>query len=322
MSTGQSERGLNAEAKNALDTILRRIDFRADVFYRGQLCDSWALDTSGTGHVNFHLVCHGDCWLHMPGSAAATRLVGGDIVVFPRDAPHVIGSSPEPPPAYGLKNVTRQVPMGAMNPGTALICGFLEIDRTARQLLLSSLPEHLVIDGRSGSEGASASTLLNLLFSEASGDGLGVSAILDRLTDALLFYVVRDLALRELPTSGLLRAFCDPQVRRAVLAITADPGRRWTVDTLAQQALLSRSVFADRFIQSCGFAPIEFLTIWRMHLARRWLEGERASILEVSERCGYESPAAFSKAFKRTMGVGPGQFRRLGSVRSGPARKS
>lgn len=305
-----------ADALQALNDLLRRINFRSDVFFRGRLCDSWALDTSGTGHVNFHLVGDGQCWLHLPATVAATRLVAGDIVVFPHDAVHVIGSSPEPPEAFGVKQISTLAPMDQASAGTALLCGFVEVDRTARQLLLNALPPFLVMATGSQDSSQRIRTLVELLFAEAGCDELAAPAILDRLADALLFHVVRDLARRQLRTPGLLGAFADANLRRAVVAMSADPSRRWTVEGLAREALMSRSVFADRFDQCCGMSPIEFLTTWRMHLARRLLEQERASVLDVAERCGYESPASFSKAFKRIMGAGPGQFRKIGSTRS------
>jgi AraC family transcriptional regulator, activator of mtrCDE len=131
----------------------------------------------------------------------------------------------------------------------------------------------------------------------------------------LLFYIVRDLVEKNLPIPGLLGVFGDTQICNAVLAIHANLGLHWTLDNLAETAYLSRSVFAERFFQACGMPPIEFLTLWRMYFARRWLEQDKASVADVAERCGYESAAAFSKAFKRVMGVGPGQFRKIGGMR-------
>jgi AraC-like DNA-binding protein len=142
-----------------------------------------------------------------------------------------------------------------------------------------------------------------------------VPLILDRFADALLFYVVRNLVENDLPVQGLLGAFGDAQICKVLLAINEKPGQHWTLDNLAEKAYLSRSVFAERFFQACGMPPIEFLTIWRMYFARRWLEQEKASVMDVAERCGYESAAAFSKAFKRIMGVGPGQYRKIGGIR-------
>jgi AraC family transcriptional regulator, activator of mtrCDE len=315
MASTKYEKPLSQDAKQALNEILRRISFRAEVFYRGQLCDSWALDTSGSGNVNFHIVCHGECWLHLPDSQASTRLQGGDILVFPHDAAHVIGSSGEKPSAFGIQNVTREVPLDRTNPGTALICGFLEIDHSVRRLLLGAMPEFIVIAAQSGDNNAAVRTLLDLLFAEAGMDEVGATAIMDRLADALLFYIVRNLVEKDLPVPGLLGAFGDAQICNAVLAINANPGEHWTIDNLAETAHLSRSAFAERFLLACGMPPIEFLTIWRMYFARRWLEQDKATVMDVAERCGYESAAAFSKAFKRVMGAGPGQFRKIGGIR-------
>jgi AraC family transcriptional regulator, activator of mtrCDE len=315
MASPTKEKAFPQDAKQALNEILRRISFRAEVFYRGQLCDSWALDTSGTGNVNFHIVCHGECWLHLPDSQAPTRLQGGDILVFPHDAAHIIGSSEEKPRAFGIQNVTREVRLDRTSPGTALICGFLEIDHSVRRLLMGALPEFLVIASQSGDTNVAVRTLLDLLFAEAGMDEVGATAILDRLADALLFYIVRDLVEKNLPIPGLLGAFGDAQICKAVLAINANPGEHWTLDNLAETAHLSRSAFAERFLLACGMPPIEFLTIWRMYFARRWLEQDKATVMDVAERCGYESAAAFSKAFKRVMGAGPGQFRKIGGVR-------
>jgi AraC family transcriptional regulator, activator of mtrCDE len=301
-------------AKQALNEILRRVGFRAEVFYRGQLCDYWALDTSGRGKVNFHIVCHGECWLHLPSAPKPIRLHSGDVVVFPDDAPHIIGSSEEQPQVFGIQKISREVLLATTNQGTALICGFLEIDHSVRRLLLGSLPDFIVIVSEDGTNINAVRGLLDLLFAEASMDKIGATAILDRLADALLFYIIRDLVEKELPIQGLLGAFGDAHICRVLIAINENPGEHWTLDNMAEKAFLSRSVFAERFLQVCGMPPIEFLTIWRMYFARRWLEQEKASVMDVAVRCGYESAAAFSKAFKRVMGSGPGQFRKIGSI--------
>lgn len=190
--TSNTNKGFPNDAKQALNEILRRISFRAEVFFRGQLCDSWELDTSGTGNVNFHIVSHAECWLHLPNSKTPVKLLNGDIVVFPNDAAHIIGSSEVPPLAFGIQNVTRQMPLGRHNPGTALICGFLEIDNAVRRLLMGALPEFIVIATQTGESNNAVRILLDLLFAEATMDEVGATAILDRLADALLFYIVRN----------------------------------------------------------------------------------------------------------------------------------
>ena len=240
---------------------------------------------------------------------------GGDIIIFPHDAVHLLSSSMERPSHFGIQDVGQVIPMDQANPGTALLCGFLEIDHPTRSLLLGSLPDVMVINDQAQPHSGPIDLLLGLLFAEAAKDTTATAAILDRLADALLFYLIRDLSHKNLPVPGLLGALEDSHVSRAILAIHANPESHWTLESLAKTAHLSRSVFAERFVAACGMPAIEFLTFWRMYLARRWLENEKVSVMEAAGRCGYESVAAFSKAFKRVMGAGPGQFRKIGRVR-------
>jgi len=205
--------------------------------------------------------------------------------------------------------------MERTHPGVAIICGLIQIDHLSRKLLLGTLPDFIVINGNTSANNDSMRTLLELLFSEAKVNAIGARAILDRLADALIFYIVRDIVEKDIPMPGLLGAFEDTQICNALLAIHENLQENWTLDKLAEKAFLSRSVFAERFMQVCGLPPIEFLTVWRMYYARRWLEQEHASVIDVAERCGYRSEASFSKAFKRVMGVGPGQFRKIGATK-------
>ncbi len=306
------KKGLSQESIEIINAILRRINFRAEVFYRGQVCDSWALDTSGSGNVNFHMICHGDCWLHFPGKQEVTYLRGGDIVVFPEDAVHVLSSSKLPPKAFGIQDISAETPLSRENRGTALLCGYLITDPLVRKLLLQNLPSFVVISANTPNmPAASINILLDLLFTEAKFNLLGATAILDRLADALMFYVVRDLAINQLEFPGLLGVLSDAYLGKSVHAFTLDPAKAWTLESLASVACLSRSVFAERFLKVCKIPPMEFVAIWRMYLARRWLEQDNANVVDVAERCGYQSAAAFSKAFKRIIGVGPGQCRKL-----------
>ncbi len=172
------------------------------------------------------------------------------------------------------------------------------------------LPEYLIIRSHQGEEAKQFRALIDLLFSETQADHLGAAAILDRLADAMMFYVIRHALAQGTQSAGLLVALADKQIRPALVAMCDEPAQTWTVDALAEKVFMSRSSFAERFSTLVGKTPMEFLTEWRMQLARRWLERDRLSVTEVAERCGYQSETAFSKAFKRIAGVGPGEFRR------------
>ena len=302
------------ETKRVLDDYLRRISFRSEVFYRGQVCENWSLDISGTGHINFHVVCHGDGWLRMPGMSEPIPLHQGDVVVLPHDSSHLVLSAPGQAAEYGKIFAPQQVPLDRNAAGTALVCGYLIVDRATRGLLFAMLPNYLIVRAKEdvGQDTGSAQfrALIDLLFAEAQANRVGATAVLDRLSDALMFYVIRHAMEMRTQTVGLLAALGDKQIRPALVAICDQPAHAWNVDALAATTFMSRSAFAERFHALIGKAPMEFLTEWRMQLARVWLEQDLLSVAAVSARCGYQSEAAFSKAFKRVTGVGPGEFRR------------
>ena len=298
------------EAKRVLDEYLRTISFRSEVYFRGQVCEDWYLDTSGSGHINVHVVCHGDCWFQLPGLSEPLQLHEGDVVVLPRDAAHLLLSAPGLPAQYGVISKPHQVPHNRAQPGTALFCGYLIVDKNTYGNVFAMLPEYLIIRSHQGEEAKQFRALIDLLFSETQADHLGAVAILDRLADAMMFYVIRHALAQGAQSAGLLVALADKQIRPALVAMCDEPAQAWTVDVLAERVFMSRSSFAGRFSTLVGKTPMEFLAEWRMQLARGWLERDRLSVAEVAERCGYQSETAFSKAFKRIAGVGPGEFRR------------
>jgi AraC-like DNA-binding protein len=298
------------EAKRVLDEYLRTISFRSEVYFRGQVCEDWYLDTSGSGHINVHVVCHGDCWFQLPGLSEPLQLHEGDVVVLPRDAAHLLLSAPGLPAQYGVISKPHQVPHNRAQPGTALFCGYLIVDKNTYGNVFAMLPEYLIIRSHQGDEAKQFRALIDLLFSETQADHLGAVAILDRLADAMMFYVIRHALVQGTQSTGLLVALADKQIRPALMAMCDEPAQTWTVEALAERVFMSRSSFAERFSTLVGKTPMDFLAEWRMQLARRWLERDRLSVAEVAERCGYQSETAFSKAFKRIAGVGPGEFRR------------
>ena len=292
-----------------LDELLRRAHFRSDVYFRNKLCDSWSLDTSGTGRVSSHIVREGSCWLHVPGNAEPQRLEAGDILVVPRDVTHALSSGRYVPPAGALV-MPNKLSLRDTSEGVALLCGYLDIDRASRRMLLSGLPDILIVRPESGALAQQTSDLLQLMFKEAAQDNDGGQAVLDRLADALLLYIIR-LCVNEQSTQvGLFAALADAQLGVLVRALCSEPERDWSLASMAATVNMSRSAFAARFQESLQQPPIAFLTEWRMRLARDYLQKSRQTTMAIAESCGYSSEAAFAKAFKREEGVGPGEYRR------------
>jgi AraC-like DNA-binding protein len=303
------------EARRVLDEYLRTISFRSEVYYRGQVCDDWYLDTSGPGHINVHVVCHGDCWFQLPGLSEPQPLHEGDVVVLPHDAAHLLLSAPDLPARYGEISKPHQIAHNRDLPGTALFCGYLIVDQNAYGNVFAMLPEYLIIRSHEGEEAKQFRALIDLLFAETQSDHLGATAVLDRLADAMMFYVIRHALARNPVSVGLLAGLMDKQICSALAVMCEDPAHDWSVESLAARVFMSRSSFAERFSGLVGKTPMEFLAEWRMQQARRWLERDRLSVAEVAARCGYQSEAAFGKAFKRIAGVGPGEYRRARAPR-------
>ena len=289
-----------------IDALLRRLAPRVEVSFRGQVCNQWHIDTSGQGRMSFHIVGHGSTWLHLP--EAAPRALGqGDILVLPWDSPHVLAQRADITPRFGHTEVSGTAPLAAPADGTALICGYLDVDRATCRLLRGALPNALVI--RADDE--PLASLTQLLFQEAARDTPNTDPLLIRLAATLLLYVLREGMTRHpTPATGLSAALTHPRLHPALDAMLAEPEYPWTVAELAEKAHLSRSGFAQRFREALGRGPIDLLTEWRMLHARHLLNEERICVPEVAERCGYRSEAAFARAFKRIMGYGPGEARR------------
>lgn len=296
-------------AQQNLNDFLRRIHLGSEMYYIGQLCDTWKLSTPGSGATSFHLVSHGDVWLHMDSLPQPMQLLPGDIAFFPQDAAHAICDrpyfSPEEKDSWG-----RQVAYNRNAPGAGLICGHLRLPAHLYRLLLASFPDFLLVRPDNTPVGQRMRDLIELMMLEAEGNELGVTAILDRLSDMLFLYIIRHTLHLNPRLSPLLIATTDEHLRLATQAFIETHAEPWTVDSLAKKACLSRTAFAERFSSLVGMPPMEFVATWRVQLASGWLADGNANMLDVALRCGYESEAAFRKAFKRITGTSPGKARK------------
>ena len=303
---------------DVLDNLLQGLRLRTTIFHRGTFCGAWALDTSGSGRAAFHLVLGGTCWLRVPSHPTPIGLVAGDLVLFPRDAPHTIAGDENPTVAV---NEAASTPIEAQSPvpGTTLICGHFEFAAHGSNGLLDALPDHVVFPASPSGDVAWPRQILEQIFEESRADRPARSVMIERLVDLLFIEAIRTYLIASPQSTGLFAAMNDPQIRRALDAMHADVERAWTVEELATTAAMSRSAFASRFQAILGRSPLGYLTAWRMQLAHDWLQ-EGATVLDVALRCGYQTEAAFHRAFKRETGITPGLLRRTTGARSVKAR--
>ena len=183
-----------------------------------------------------------------------------------------------------------------------LVCGVVEPERPGVAHLLDLLPSVLLLPGGSGS--GWLPVLLGMIAEEVRSDRPGAEAVVTRLADVVVVQAVRAWLDDGAAGPGWLRALRDPQVGRAVACVHQEPGTAWTVDRLAREARMSRSAFAARFTELAGEPALRYVTRWRMHLATVAL-GRGARVGELARRLGYDSEAAFSRAYKRVTGVPP-----------------
>lgn len=266
----------------------------------------------------FHTLLEGSCWVELiDGSVDPIQLHAGDVVAFPMDDAHVlcstIGMRAAPDLAMYIHPVDHQLPY-VLNQGSGaeschFVCGYLGCDVRPYNPFIGSLPR--VLHGRAAASQGWLSHLVRHAVSETDRHHAGGETVLAKLAELLFIEVIRQ-HIDGLPSDsrGWLSALRHPQIGPALRLIHGRPAYDWTIEQLAREVGLSRSVFAERFSHFAGVAPMQYLTRWRMQLATRRLERPGISVAQVGEEVGYESEAAFSRAFKKVVGTSPGSWRR------------
>ncbi|MBT0769526.1 AraC family transcriptional regulator [Kineosporia sp. J2-2] len=272
----------------------------------------WSLTLRAYAPLMLVVPARGEFWLTVPGSGKQLLLAEGDIAVVHGDLEQVMSSRPDLEPEDGEELFRRQgraaLELGDSPDVTVLGC-HIALDRNGEDLLLAALPPVTHIRAQDG-QAPVLHWLLDRLLAEMSAEGNG-SAFAARQYAGLLFVEVLRGFLAD-PSAGppsWLRVLATPALAPAAHAMQADPGRAWTLEHLARTVAMSRSTFAERFREAAGVPPLTYLLHWRMRLAERALREDDVTIASLSHSLGYATESSFSHAFKRTLGLSPGQFR-------------
>ncbi|MGN6516150.1 MAG: AraC family transcriptional regulator [Rhizomicrobium sp.] len=269
--------------------------------------------------ISYHVITEGRCFANLIGHDPIP-LQAGEIVVFTRGDAHVVASGPgmraaqpNPESLYGEGALHQPfyVTVGEEGPISAkFVCGFLACDDRPFNPLLDNLPS--VIKVAAGGESRWLGEFIHVAANESAERRAGGEGVLARLSELMFIEVVRR-HLESLPPAqiGWLAGLRDPFVGKALSLLHAKPAQDWTIDDLARDVGLSRSVLAERFNDMVGMPPIQYLANWRMQIAAGMLSRGDRNIASVASETGYSSEAAFSRAFKRLMGVSPSEHRRL-----------
>ncbi|MFK4822757.1 AraC family transcriptional regulator [Ochrobactrum quorumnocens] len=272
------------------------------------------------GHAYFHYLAVGKALLRSADGTVHT-LSAGSAVLVPQGEEHAFlsdnGVSVQPIDSFATAALGDTVsgvdtcPSASTIPSAILFYGCMEFDLGGMQALGPLMPLFMFADAHNGRYPGLAPIFTSMKNEICSGR-IGFAGILSRLAEVMAAMIVRGWVECGCDnTSGLVAALRDPRLARAILALHRHPGREWTVENLAAECNISRSVFAGRFQSTIGIPPLRYAAELRMRLASQWLTRDRLAIDTVARRLGYTSQAAFSRAFKRVTGHTPGTSRQL-----------
>ena len=278
---------------------------------------------AGAEHVVlFHFLTQGSCRVRLAEGGDVIEAVAGDLILFPQDDRHLMGSDLNLAPleadslidaATAVATDPDFVPIryGGGGGATHFVCGYLACSRSLCRPLFEALPRVLRIPLGEGQASALLRELLRVGVRESSASRPGAQSTLAKLAE-LMFVEALRRHVETLPPEGhgWLAAMRDVQIGRALALLHEAPERSWTVEELAREVALSRSLLATRFASLVGESPMRYLLRWRLALAARALRSGGDAISRVAERCGYETEAAFSRAFKREFGLPPSAWRK------------
>ena len=302
---------------DVLSDIMASIHLGGGVYFRCEMSAPWGMAIPATTVAEFHVIVRGNCWLRLEDPKELIALQGGDVVAFPHGGAHGLVDAPdrEERPASEILEGQSVEHFGPVTHGgggqpASILCGYFEFDRDSLHPLVAALPPLIHLRGTGISEFAWLQTALNFMIHETLAAKPGAEAVVSRLAGVLFVQMVRAYVVQSKSPPGMLAAIADRQIGAALALLHQDPAKAWTLDTLARTAGMSRSALAARFHQLVGDTPMQYLTMWRMQLARKLLVESGLGTAAIAERVGYLSEAAFGKAFKRAVGTGPGAYRR------------
>lgn len=325
---------------DTLSDLLRSVRIRGAVFYYVSCCDQWSAQAPaadeivdavmpGSEHVmEYHMIARGSAWVAVSGQSPV-KLNSGDIVIFPHGDSHVMSSAPGVEPlrqtaecVYSIRNEPKPLPIayhhGVVEAGAPLpvkdaemvaVCGFLGCDIKPFNPLVAALPRILHLPASHASDWLSR--VIDQAVVESNNPRPGSDAVLEQLSKMMFIDAARRY-LDNLPedATGWLAGLRDRFVGKALDLMHERPAHPWTVDELAQQIGLSRSALHDRFVKFLGDSPMHYLANWRIQLGARLLRETNHNVATIALDVGYDSEAAFSRAFKRLVGAPPAAWRR------------
>ncbi|MCT7377255.1 AraC family transcriptional regulator [Chelativorans salis] len=317
-----------------LSDVLRTVKLTGALFFMVDASFPWGVEVPhadefssiilpGAQHiVSYHVILKGSGWAGIP-NVTSTSFEAGDVLVLPHGDPYLMLSEPGQPPEFDAEatmDYFRDMAAGRLpfvskeggggEPRSEFVCGFLGCDMQPFNPVLSTLPRLLRIKQSHNGRENLLGRLIDLTLAEARCPRVGGESIRLRLSE-LVFVEVMRRYLETLPAheTGWLSGLRDPAIGKVLVMLHKQPAYPWTLNELASRACMSRAALAARFTHVVGHPPMQYLTLWRMQIAARLLADDSMKVATVGREIGYESEAAFSRAFKKAVGVSPAAWR-------------
>lgn len=315
---------------DALSNVLRSVQLEGAVYVNAEFTAPWCVSAKfGLASVRarlagadkvvfFHYLTEGSCQVKLDESSDALEASAGDLVLFLNEDRHLLGSDLRLVPVETARLIDAdaaddliQLRHGGGGAATRFVCGYIACSQSLCRPLLEALPRVLRIPVGDGQAGSLLRELLRSGVSESLSFRPGAESTLAKLSE-LMFVEAMRRYVADLPPEGRgwLAGIRDPQIGRTLALLHGNPGRAWTVHELARKVALSRSALAERFATLVGEPPMKYLKRWRLALAAQVLRAGNDTIGTVAECSGYESEAAFTRAFKNEFGMPPATWRR------------
>lgn len=305
-----------------LSDILTKLSMRGTLYFRTSLTSPWGIEVPSFENVaRFHFAHRGNCLIEVEGNERVVALAQGDLLVIPHGASHKLYCAPETRhEVLPLDTVIEQsgfTGTGVLVFGgdederdTQLICGHFSFGPNTKHILMERLPPFIHIKNYGETAGKWMEATLRVIGDEAGGHRLGGDLIALKMSEAILAQAIRTFIESDESSKCGLNGFSDKHLSKALGAFHKAPSTRWTVESMAQHAGMSRTNFAVQFQKKMSMAPMQYVSAWRMEIAKQCLADPANSLSDTAESAGYASDSAFARVFKKEIGMTPARFRK------------
>jgi AraC-like DNA-binding protein len=314
---------------DVLSEVLKLVRLDGALFFNAEFSAPWCISSSPSkamvpylspdaGHlIIYHFVTDGRAYAKLP-NGQRVELSAGDIVIFPHGNPHLLGNGSPAKPVDALRSLAKNLKqglklarLGGGGETTKFVCGYLACEPKLSEVFLAGLPPILKVPIANEPSGQWLKNSIRFSVDEANGSNAGSGLVLARLSEVLFVETLR-LYINALPPNqiGWLAGARDPVIGQALALLHKEPADPWTISSLARRVGLSRTKLTERFRHFLKESPMAYLTKWRLTLGAKMLLSTEDSVAQVAEAVGYNSEAAFNRAFKREFDSPPAQFRR------------